>query len=631
MPLFLAASFGAPALWAYPYGVLPAGNNPTDAGTAYSSFKTTYFANDCSGHSNWTRVRINPGNSETYSEGMGYGMLMAAYLEPASGGQTVVQQLLNFINANLDARGLMNWHVSCSSTLGGNSAADGDLDIAFGLIVADGRWPGNGFGTAATNFLSSILSYETGTCGTGPGDAPGFTNCSTGYTYPSYFAPSYYTTFQCFTGNNAWATLKTNTYNQLAYWYSNYALPPEQIKMSSGQWNSGDYQYNSCRVPWRLSLDYLWNGNTTAQDQCQKIVTNFKTTDPAPSTMGDGYSYSSGAKNSGNHNAAFMGPAGDGAMVNSSNQSWLDSEYTNLKSLSMGSAYYQDAHKVISLMVQTGIFTDPCASGPTPTPTGTPTKTPTSTLTFTRTVTNTPTSTVTHTPTFTRTPTPTPTLSSTPTPTRTSTFTGTPTDSPTVTDSPTPTFTGQPTDTPTGTPTVTDSPTLTDTPTITDTPAVTFTFTSTPTDTTVATSTPTGTPTTTYTFTLTPSPTGTPTHSPTPTFSFTPTLSWTPTPTSPLPPSAIQISQPYSNPISTGTLQVDVASPFQVEVQWDVFTAAFRKIRSGSTLSSNSAQVRWDLLDREGKRVSSGIYYLRVVVEGSGGRKVSIKKVLVLQ
>src|SRR5262249_23787586 len=162
---------------------------------------------------------------------------------------------------------------------------DGDMDMAEGLLEANKRWPGNGFNSCATTLINAILANETDSCGIGPGDAPSFTSCS-GYTYPSYFAMSYLTSFYCFTNNAHWTTAKTARYGKLNYWYANHALPPETINMTGGTRNGGDYQYNSCRVPWRLSLDYLWNGNTNAYNMCKKIVANFETQDPAPSTIG---------------------------------------------------------------------------------------------------------------------------------------------------------------------------------------------------------------------------------------------------------------------------------------------------------------------------------------------------------
>lgn len=605
---------------AYPFGVMPSGANTADAVTAYDNFKTSYFATDCSGTE--IRVRNNPGSNTTVSEGMGYGMLMAAYLEPDATGVSVVQGLLNFVNANVDSHGLMNWQVTCGGpTSGGsNGATDGDEDIALGLVEANSRWPGNGFGAAATLFIGRIYSYETDGCGLKPGDV--FGGCGS-TTDPSYFATSYFTTFQCFTGVGPWATVKSSVYNQLGYWYANYALPPDWINATTGTYSSGSYGYDACRVPWRLSLDYLWNGNTTAQNQCQKIVNNFMTVNPLPATTGDGYNYSTGAETSSNHNAAFLGPMGDGAMVNSTNQSWLNSEYLNLRALSMGSAYYQDAHKVLSLMVQTGLFTDPCSTGPTPTPTKTATTTPSGTPTNT------------GTPSSTRSPTGTPTVTATETatttPTNTTTFspTGTPTNTPSITPTPTDTFTGQPTGTPTASPTLTPTVTLTLTPTDTFTGQPTDTPTASPT----ATLSSTQTMTSTKTFTGQPTSTATATLSPTSTNTVQGTFTFTPTPTVPTPTadSMIVISQPYPNPNYGPVVEMDISGAGLSTIQWDVFTAAFRKIRSRKVAASTFNHLVWNLMDMEGSAVSDGLYYFRVEVDGMNGKTVTIKKVLVLR
>jgi hypothetical protein len=33
----------------------------------------------------------------------------------------------------------------------------------------------------------------------------------------------------------------------------------------------GNYGDDACRTPWRITLDYLWNGNEKAKDWCIKI------------------------------------------------------------------------------------------------------------------------------------------------------------------------------------------------------------------------------------------------------------------------------------------------------------------------------------------------------------------------
>lgn len=248
----------------------------------------------------------------------------------------------------------------------------------------------------------------------------------------------------------------------------------------------------------------------------------------------------------------------------------------------------------------------PNCSGPTNTPTQTPTRTFTGTPTNTFTVTFTPTATFTRTATSTATPTRTFTLTGTPTWTPTSSPTFTVTNTPTATYTPTNTFTGQPTSTSTDTATVT--PTLSSINTPTDTPTG------------QASATPTDTATATPTFTLTHTATSTPTGQP--------TQASTDTPTSGV---LTVISAPYPNPASGGTVSVNVGGEGLTAVKWDVFTAAYRKIFSGGQSFNSSTTLQWNLADGEGSPVASGIYYLRIQVDGINGKTVVVKKVLVLR
>jgi hypothetical protein len=57
---------------------------------------------------------------------------------------------------------------------------------------------------------------------------------------------------------------------------------------SDSDWEWRDYyRYDACRVPWRIALDYLWNGNENARSWCVKI-TNFADS-IGPANIVDGY------------------------------------------------------------------------------------------------------------------------------------------------------------------------------------------------------------------------------------------------------------------------------------------------------------------------------------------------------
>lgn len=353
-----AGAGGAGGGGSFRFGIKPANADPQHAFTAYSDFKAVFFA-ECSG--NRVRVASASGSQETVSEGMGYGMLMVAYLEPDATGPALMNRLLAFVNSKLDAQQLMHWKVGCDSVYEQNAATDGDLDYALALIQAERRWPNQGFGTAARKFLDAISRHETDGCGLKPGDVWGGCNNEAN---PSYAATGYLETFRCFTGNAAWSTVRSNTMTrQLAYWHANYALPPDWVQVdtgaSSGRFSRGAYRYDAARVPWRLGLDYLWHGGDDAGTQAHKIVNHFKNVAADPSTIGDGYDHQSGNKLSNNHNAVFVGPLTIGAMVHPSHQDWLNRTYADLVDLQLGT-YYSDALRVIGLMAANGLYTNPC-------------------------------------------------------------------------------------------------------------------------------------------------------------------------------------------------------------------------------------------------------------------------------
>ncbi len=58
--------------------------------------------------------------------------------------------------------------------------------------------------------------------------------------------------------------------------------------------------------------------------------------------------------------AAFIGPAGVGAMSNASYQAFLDATYNLVKTdtLLVGGAYYDESWTVMSLLMMTGNFLD---------------------------------------------------------------------------------------------------------------------------------------------------------------------------------------------------------------------------------------------------------------------------------
>ena len=94
-------------------------------------------------------------------------------------------------------------------------------------------------------------------------------------------------------------------------------LIPDWQSLNGGQASGGrnhNYGFDACRAPWRIALDYLWNGNEKAKEWCTKI-SNWAY-GVGPSKIVDGYSLDGRAIGR-YHNMSYVGGFAVAAMCNS--------------------------------------------------------------------------------------------------------------------------------------------------------------------------------------------------------------------------------------------------------------------------------------------------------------------------
>lgn len=310
--------------------------------------------------------------NSTVSEGIGYGMLAAVYM----GDQPLFDELWKYEQLWLDDNGLMNWYVKADGSglgdNGGGAATDADEDMAFALVMADRQWGGQGtldraYLDYANDQIQRIWDHEVvdGKLA-GPGDhfPDAWNNINI-----SYFAPSYYRVFKAVSGNDGWDALIQTTYDTIAI-----ALNTTDGNQDNGlvpAWCSaqgtrcvpgspGHYQYDACRTPFRIALDWCWFGETRARDYIAKTSGFFSAIGVAG--MADGYDLDGTPhpENPGQRSAAFIGPAAVGAMGNVSYQAFLDDAYAEVATgeLLAGGTYYEESWTVLSLLAMTGNFVD---------------------------------------------------------------------------------------------------------------------------------------------------------------------------------------------------------------------------------------------------------------------------------
>jgi hypothetical protein len=357
---------------------VPAGARLADVEASYAKWKSDILTSD--GAKGFVRPR-RPNSSgaavnSTVSEGIGYGMLMAAYMND----QAVFDNLWKYEQLWLDGHGLMNWYIDPAGTmpLGTGAATDGDEDMAFALIMAAKTWGGRGslsadYLTLAKKQIDLIWTWEVDHT---RGDLlmPGDNFSGAQIINISYFAPAFYRTFAEVSGNADWMHVVDSSYRALESSLSArngnstnglvpaWSTPEGNPQAPSGTGLPTHYQLDSCRTPFRIAQDYCWHDEPRAGAYLDKINSFYLGV--GAGNIVDGYDLNGTPHpefaSAGSRAAAFLGPAGVGAMASGRYRRLLDDAYADVATLKLlaGSQYYNTAWTGLSLLMMSGRFVD---------------------------------------------------------------------------------------------------------------------------------------------------------------------------------------------------------------------------------------------------------------------------------
>ena len=354
----------------------------------YNFWKSKYFRNTCNSKQYFVWFGDEDPTINSVSEGQGYGMMIAAYMAGYDpNAKTIYDGLYNYYKAHLDSISftLMAWeqNKNCVDTGGADDATDGDLDIAYSLLLADKQWGSSGtinYLQAGKNMIDSLMKYVINPVkySSELGDWVTSSNTVNYYaTRPSDFMPDHFRAFQTATGDSKWNNVINECYTVINTIQTNNSpstglIPDFVINCNStpgpaganfleGPYD-GDYYYNACRVPWRLTTDYLIAGETRAKTAVDKINTWIKSNAAnIPANINSGW-YLTGANLPGNNYAdpSFIGPFAVGAMSASTNQTWLNGVYDYLVAQSFDSnTYFPNTLKMLDLIVLSGNYWPP--------------------------------------------------------------------------------------------------------------------------------------------------------------------------------------------------------------------------------------------------------------------------------
>ena len=240
----------------------------------------------------------NSSKNRTLSEAQGYGMVITVMAaQQGFGSQKTFDQLTSYyLNHRISSRNsLMAWRQNqqgekmTSTKAEKTSATDGDLDIAYALMLADKKWGSNGkfdYHTLALQLLGDIYKYEIN-----PKTAlPKVGNWAQGkngnVVRTSDLISAYFREFASYTKDGRWTKTMQNSQRTLQELSNQHrtGLMADFVVVSGNNLNintvkpnqiaskyDAEYGFNACRIPWRVAYDYQLNHSRISKGVITKI------------------------------------------------------------------------------------------------------------------------------------------------------------------------------------------------------------------------------------------------------------------------------------------------------------------------------------------------------------------------
>jgi endoglucanase len=362
-----------------------------DAATAafYDQWKQRYLINGCGPEQK--RIRMEAGKIWAVSEGQGYGMVIVALMaghDPEA--QTVFDQLFHYARRHRSDfdRALMAWaqNEHCQDIEGRDSATDGDLDIAYGLMLADAQWGSKGaidYRKEAALTLAAITKLTID-------PATGLTLLGDWVAPDGDYAHATRTSDWMIDHFRAFATIDATggepaTWNRAVDAHLDLALklqegfapktgllpdfvtdtteapkpaPPKYFEAET----DGDFAWNACRTPWRLGTDALVSGDRRAITAVRRMTQWIRAaTGDDPAVIGESYKLD-GTVLDPAMSMAFAAPFAVAAMSASPEtpgaQAWLDALWKQMVATAPQD-YYADSIKLQAMITMGGGWWSP--------------------------------------------------------------------------------------------------------------------------------------------------------------------------------------------------------------------------------------------------------------------------------
>lgn len=315
------------------------------------------------------------GKWKTISEAHGYGMIILALMVGHDErAQEYFDGFCNFYDHHRSRTNghLMSWVVpEDEGTTANDSATDGDMDIAYALLLAHTQWGSGGkvnYLAEARRLINEGLKAsnlaEDGRTLLGDWDKDGHNS------RPSDWMLGHFQAFYEATGDTVWLKAKTRCLELMQSLVTHHAPetrllpdfinghPPHPAKENFLERSTdGAYAWNACRIPLRLAADFAHYGTPETQALLRGMIGWVRSiTDNQPSAIHHGYTLQGEkvvfeVKSLERARMTFMAPLLAGSIADAEAQDFLTRGWPLL---GKPAYYYADCLDMMSLLLISG-------------------------------------------------------------------------------------------------------------------------------------------------------------------------------------------------------------------------------------------------------------------------------------
>ncbi|MGV9599985.1 glycosyl hydrolase family 8 [Streptosporangium sandarakinum] len=340
----------------------------------YRRWKAAFVRRGC-GHDRYQI--LSPDADHPYvAEAQGYGMVVTATMAGADpDAKKIFDGLLRYVLAHPSSitPGLLaaEQDASCKSVNGGDSATDGDLDVAYGLLLADRQWGSSGAFDYRGLALDRIRAIREGEINpvtrlTKLGD---WTDRGDEYYWVSRSSDwmiGHFRAFRRATGDPFWDAVIDAHQDLIAAQQARYApgtglladfvvgtrtAPKPAPREVLEDPHDGAYWWNACRTPWRIGDDAVTSGDARSLAAVRRMSAWIrKETGGDPGRIGAGRTLA-GRRISGDTELAFSAPFAVAAMADPGGQAWLDALWDEMAAAAFTRRDYFSASVALQAMI----------------------------------------------------------------------------------------------------------------------------------------------------------------------------------------------------------------------------------------------------------------------------------------